>query len=111
MVRALAFLSFCFFAVAGAGCGGGGGVHPVSDCDDFVINHYCPDVYNCGADYSSESDCISYVEAALDCGSITAEKPGLGTCESDLDNAACYNLVDSAGVGQIPSSCQYIFVR
>ncbi len=109
MVRVLAFVSVCFLALAGVGCGGSG-VHPVSDCDNFVANHYCPDVVSCGAYYTSVSECISYVESILDCGSFTGENPGLGTCENDLDTLPCSYLVDSAGVGTIPSSCNNIFI-
>jgi hypothetical protein len=113
MVRVLAFLSVCFLAVAGVGCGGGG-THPVSDCDNFIANHYCPDVYSCGANYTSVSECISYVEAALGCGDVIGENPGLGTCENDLDNASindCGYIVDSAGYGAIPASCQNVFIK
>jgi hypothetical protein len=110
MARVLAFLSVCFLAVAGVGCGGSS-KSPVSDCDSFIANHYCPDVVTCGAYYTSVSQCISDVEAQVDCGAVVGENPGLGACESDLDNASCSYLVDSAGYGAIPPSCENIFIK
>ncbi len=100
MVRVLALLvSVSLFGLVG--CGGGGGSSAASQCDNFVVNHYCPAIASCG--YATQSYCVSQVEATLDCGAVT-RAVGVATCESDVDSASCAYLYSG-----IPVSCQGVF--
>ncbi len=108
MVRSLLVLLFAA-SLGFGGCGGGSnsGDGVAADCEDFVTNHYCPAVYACGV-YTSVSACITAAETALDCPSLHHET-GLQTCEADIQDATCSELVDYYGHGAIPTSCHNVF--
>jgi hypothetical protein len=98
MVRVLALLvSVSLFGLVG--CGGGNSA--ASQCDNFVVNHYCPAIASCG--YATQSACVSAVEAQLDCAAVT-RVVNLGPCESDVDTATCSYLYSG-----IPVSCYGVF--
>ena len=98
MVRVLALLvSVSLFGLVG--CGGGNSA--ASQCDNFVVNHYCPAIASCG--YATQSYCVSAVEAQLDCGAVT-RVVNLSACEYVVDNATCGYLYSG-----IPASCYSVF--
>jgi hypothetical protein len=109
MVRVLAFLSLCLFAVAGCGSSHS----PQDDCNFYVENELCPTLMYCGATYSSLGSCINFFEnsgnTVLDCATVTAEYAGLSTCEADTNYSSCGYVVDALGYATLPASCYGVF--
>lgn len=110
MVRAL-LVCVCLLSLAG--CGTSSGNSAQTDCYDFVENQYCPALQFCGATYTSTAACISYFESSgntvLDCDTVTVEYAGLASCEAQVNDSYCSELVTASGFAELPAVCAGVF--
>jgi hypothetical protein len=95
------------------GCGTSSGNPARADCYDFVENQYCPALQYCGATYASVGACINFFESSgntvLDCDTVTVEYAGLASCEAQVNNSYCDELVTSSGYAELPPICASVF--
>jgi hypothetical protein len=118
MARVLGLMfSVCLLTTV-AGCGGSTHVTTnvaQADCDDFVENFLCPTLQYCGASYSSVGSCIAFFEGSasasdpLYCDTVTVEYTGLASCEAEVNDSYCAELVDAAGYATLPPACLGVF--
>jgi hypothetical protein len=95
------------------GCGSGEPSASVlqarADCEAFITDSYCPKVAPClnaTADY-----CVTEVEGAMECATVVSENGELATCEADIANSTCSQLVFPDGTIILPPSCLGDFQR
>ncbi len=105
MVRILAVLVL----LAGCGSSSGGNPKAVADCNAFVTGSYCPKIAGC-LDVTQDY-CVAAVDSTMDCANVVGENGELATCEADIANSSCSDLVEPDDTIVLPPSCFDVFQR